>query len=207
MVHGDAKEARAALVTANSDDPNFIPAYLSLVQLDITEHKLDDAAAHLQKVLSINSGNTTARLWLAHIEETKGNHEQAMKNYRDVVAANPGNVQALNNLAYLTSEYAHQPNEAMQYAQKAKELAPNDPAYSDTLGWILYRKGLYPSAVTELERAVSKQGDPVWKYHLAMAYAKAGDVTRGRSTLRAALKQNPNLPEAKAAQEILGDAK
>jgi hypothetical protein len=40
-----------------------------------------------------------------------------------------------------------------------------------------------------------------------MAYAKAGDVTRGRSTLRAALKQNPNLPEAKAAQEILGEAK
>jgi Tfp pilus assembly protein PilF len=58
-----------------------------------------------------------------------------------------------------------------------------------------------------LERAVAKQGDAVWKYHLAMAYAKAGDLDRGRSTLKAALKQNPNLPEAKAAQEIFGEAK
>jgi tetratricopeptide (TPR) repeat protein len=207
MVHGDGKEARVALVAANSDDPKFIPAYLSLAQLDVTERKFDDAAARLQKVLSINSGNTTARLWLGNIEETKGNHEQALKNYRDVVAADPGNPQALNNLAYLTSEYANQPNEAIKYAQKAKELAPNDPTYSDTLGWILYRKGLYPSAVSELERAASKDGDPVWKYHLAMAYARAGDLNRGRSTFRAALKQNPNLPEAKVAQEILGDTK
>jgi tetratricopeptide (TPR) repeat protein len=208
IANGEVEAARVALVTANSSDPNFIPAYLSLVQIDITQQKLDAADARLKKILDLDSGNVTARLWLAHIEETKGNHQQAMKNYRDVVAANPSHGEALNNLAYLTSEYANQPNEALKYAQKAKELAPGDPAYSDTLGWILYRKGLYPSAVMELERAVSKPGgDPVWKYHLAMAYAKAGDVGRGRTTLRAALKQNPDLPEARAAQQILGEVR
>jgi Flp pilus assembly protein TadD len=62
-------------------------------------------------------------------------------------------------------------------------------------------------AVSELERAVLKGNDPVWKYHLAMAYAKAGDLNRGRATLQAALKLNPNIPEAKLAQEVLGAAK
>jgi hypothetical protein len=36
-----------------------------------------------------------------------------------------------------------------------------------------------------------------------MAYAKAGDLQRGRSTLDAALKVNPNVPEAKAAIAML----
>ena len=207
MVHGDAKEARAALVTANADDPTFIPAYLSLAQLDVTERKFDDAAARLQKVLSLNSGNTTARLWLAHIEETKGNHEQAMKNYRDVVAADPGNAQALNNLAYLTSEYANQPSEALQYAQKAQELAPQNLEYADTLGWILYRKGVYPSALKYLERSGSQRGNVVWKYHLAMAYTRTGDLKRGRELFEAAVKQNPNVPEAKIVREMLAQAR
>jgi hypothetical protein len=43
----------------------------------------------------------------------------------------------------------------------------------------------------------------VVKYHLAMAYAKAGDISRGRSTLLAALAINPNLPEAKLARQVV----
>jgi Tfp pilus assembly protein PilF len=58
-----------------------------------------------------------------------------------------------------------------------------------------------------LERTASKQGGAVWKYHLAMAYAKVGDLNRGRAALRAALKQDPNVPEAKIAQELLREGK
>ena len=45
------------------------------------------------------------------------------------------------------------------------------------------------------------------KYHLAMAYTKAGDPQRGRAVLNAALKVNSNVPEAKAAKELLGQAR
>jgi Tfp pilus assembly protein PilF len=58
-----------------------------------------------------------------------------------------------------------------------------------------------------LERAGSNntaRDNVVWKYHLAMAYSKAGDTARGRATLEAALKLNPNLPEAKIAQQMIG---
>ncbi len=39
-----------------------------------------------------------------------------------------------------------------------------------------------------------------------MAYAKAGDGNRARAVLEAALKQNPKIPEAKLAQQIIGAA-
>jgi len=130
----------------------------------------------------------------------------AIDLYRRVAEANPDSAQASNNLAYLLAEYQNKPDEALKYAEKAVQLVPEDPAYCDTLGWILYRKGVYASAVPYLERATAHQAkdNAIWKYHLAMAYAKAGNGARGQAVLEAALKANPNLPEAKIAQQVVG---
>jgi Flp pilus assembly protein TadD len=141
-------------------------------------------------------------LWLADVEALRGETDSAINLFRQVVTSDTGNAEAYNNLAYLLAD--RKPDEALKYAQTAVELTPNRPAYCDTLGWVLYRKGLYSAAVQYLERAAADKSDPVWAYHLAMAYAKAGDLTRGRTTLRTALKMNPNVPEAKAAREVIG---
>ena len=203
MANGDGPQARVAFETAKAADPKFVRADLSLIQSDVADGKLDDAQRRLESVLSSDGANTVARLWLGNIEATKGDRKAALEHFRQVVTADPSNAQGLNNFAYLLAEYGNQPEEALKYAQKAKELAPDNAEYSDTLGWVLYRKGLYRLAVAELERVASKEGNPSWKYHLAMAYAKAGDLNRGRATLQAALKRNPNMPEAKVAQEML----
>jgi tetratricopeptide (TPR) repeat protein len=205
MVNGDRQQARTAFEAARAADPSFIKANLALVQMDASENKFEDAHKRLETMLTMDSNNETARLWLGNIEETMGRHTAAIEHFRKVVQADPNNAQASNNLAYLLSEYANNPDEALKYAEKAVNVAPDKLIYCDTMGWTLYRKGLYASAITYLERAAAdKTGDVVWKYHLAMAYAKAGDVDRGRVTLASALKINSNVPEAKAAREILG---
>jgi Tfp pilus assembly protein PilF len=40
------------------------------------------------------------------------------------------------------------------------------------------------------------------QYHLAMAYFKSGDTSKGQQVLQAALRLAPALPEAKVAQEL-----
>ena len=76
--------------------------------------------------------------------------------------------------------------------------------YADTLGWILYQKGLYRNALTYLELAAApSKGRAISKYHLAMAYAKAGQIEKSKATLQAALEQDPKLPEARLAQELV----
>ena len=206
MAQGDRTQARAAFQAAKAADPRFVQADLSLAQLDAMEGKLDDARKRLEAVLATNKVDSTSRLWLGNLEEMKGNHTAAIDHFRKVVEASPGNAQALNNLAYLLSEYGKQPDEALKHAQKAVEIAPGQPAYCDTLGWILYRKGLYAPAIQYLERASSNPENVAWKYHLAMAYAKAGDRKRGRTTLEAALKLDSKVPEARIAQEVVGGA-
>ncbi len=203
MKQGDRAQARAAFQTAKAADPRFMKADLSLVQLDVLDGKLDDARKRLETALSANPGDAKLRLWLGDLEERRGNHAAAIEHFRKVVESDPGNAQALNNLAYLVVEHANRPDDALKYAEKAVELAPDDPGYCDTMGWVLYRKGVYSSAVKYLERANMKQSSAIWKYHLAMAYAKSGDINRGRTTLQAALKLNPHAPEAKLAKEVV----
>jgi tetratricopeptide (TPR) repeat protein len=204
---GDRVAARTAFTAATAADPKYYPADLALVQLDALDGNWDDATLKLNGLLAANPGNATARLWLGTIQAIKGNPAAALENFRKVVEISPDNSQALNNFAYLLLEHANKPDEALKYAEKAVEEAPTNANYADTLGWILYRKGLYSQALSNLERAVSTGRSPVAKYHLAMAYAKAGDLQRGRVTLAAAIKQNSKLPEARMAAEVLGPVK
>ncbi len=209
MSQGSPAEARKAFAAAKAANPRYVQADLALTQLDVAQGNLNDAKKRLEAVLSVNAGNPTAQLWLGIIEEHMGDRSAAMEAYRKVAEANPSSAQALNNLAYLLSEVANKPDEALKYAQEAVQLVPDQPAYCDTLGWILYRKGVYNAAVPYLERAGSNntaRDNVVWKYHLAMAYSKAGETARGRATLQAALKLNPNLPEAKIAQQMIGSS-
>jgi tetratricopeptide (TPR) repeat protein len=201
LTSGEKEQARAAFAAAKQADPQLISADMPLVQLDLMDGKLDDARIKLQSVVNAKGNDPVARLWLGQVEYMKGNHQAAIDHFRKVVEADPENTQALNNLAYLLSEFANRPDEALKLAQRAVELSPKEAAYSDTLGWILYRKGVYNSALQYLERA--DKDDVVTKYHLAMAYAKVGHTSRGHAILQEALKQDPNRPEAKMAREVL----
>jgi Tfp pilus assembly protein PilF len=203
MASGDTRQARSAFTVARQSDPQLVTADLSLVQLDVADGKLDDARQRLQNILASDSGNVVARRWLGNIEAMRGDHNDAIKHFQTVVAADPRDAQASNNLAYLLAEYRNDNDSALKLAQKAVELNPTAPEFCDTLGWILYRKGVYGSALKYLEQAGANPRNAVWKYHLAMAYAKAGDAQRGRTVLDAALKIDPKLPEAKAAIELL----
>jgi tetratricopeptide (TPR) repeat protein len=137
--------------------------------------------------------------WLANMEK---DYPQAQLYYRKVVDADPANIVALNNLAYLLGSQPGHFDEALKYAQQVKELAPDNKGVDDTIGWIMFRKGLYRSAVKYLESAAQGPPDPVIRYHLGMAYVKAGD-RRGEPILRAALKTAPGLPEAQMAAQLL----
>jgi len=201
---GDRAGARAAFAAAEKANPAFVPAVLAQVRLDVLEGKWDVALKRLQAIPNLDDpANTTPHLWLAVIEEVRGDNAKAVEDYRKVLQADPNQAQAANNLAYRLAQDSQRIDEALKYAQKAVELDPTRPSYADTLGWILYHKGLYSAAIPYLEKASTADRSAVGKYHLAMAYAKTGDK-RDRAVLEAALKQNPKLPEAKSASEMVG---
>jgi tetratricopeptide (TPR) repeat protein len=144
---------------------------------------------------------------LGDIEAKAGNHAAAIEQYRRVLGSAPENVRALNGIAYQLAEYQRLPGEALRFAEKAAEIAPDDDAVKDTIGWVLYRKGVYDTAIHHLRSAAANDKLVVAKYHLAMAYLKAGQSDLGEQTLKAALKLDPTLTEAAEAKQILAEAK
>ncbi len=204
---GRKEEARTAFAAARAADPRFALPALRLAQLDGAEGKLDAARQTLSALLAGDERNLQARALLASLEHTAGNWDAAAGHYRKVLEIQPRNVLALNNLAFLLVERLNQPDEALQLAQKAKELAPDSPAVDDTLGWAYYHKGLYGTAIPHLERAArGKETTALRKYHLAMAYWKAGEHAKARAALGQARKLDPQLPELKIAESLIAQA-
>ena len=182
---GDRVGARQAFEAAKAAKPGLLFADLALAEIDTNEGKGDEARKRLSAVVSSHPRNIPGRLLFAQLEVKEGKTAAAIEQYRKVLALDDKNIFALNGLAYLLAE-SGQPDEAIKYAQKAKEVAPDNAAVDDTLGWTYFRKGMYSLAVTHLESANAKEGTALRKYHLAMAYLKAGDPKRGRQTFEAA---------------------
>jgi tetratricopeptide (TPR) repeat protein len=201
---GDKAGAQKAFSTAVSLNPQNLPAEMELARINLTDANWTDARQQLSTILTNKGDNPQARLWLGMLEESVGNHDAALIQFRKAVDSQPNDAIALNNLAYLLAEHAGKPDEALKYAEKAQEISPDNPDVQDTLGWVLYHKGLYDNAVTQLQAAASKGGSARQHYHLAMACLKAGQAQRARTVLQTALKKDPNLPEARIAKAMFG---
>ncbi|MBV8844440.1 MAG: tetratricopeptide repeat protein [Bryobacterales bacterium] len=188
---GDLKGARSALAAAAAIEPNLADLQPAQVQLEIVDGKTAAAKQMLMDAIAQNPKNTTARLMFAELENKAGNPGGANAQYRAIIGADPNNVTALNNLAWLFAK--DNPEEALKYAQQAAKLAPEDPSVQDTIGWLYYHKGVYDSAVRYLKAAVAIEGTPRRKYHLGLALTKGGDQDAGRKMVRAALDSDPSL--------------
>ena len=202
LKNGDAGAARAAFAAAKAADPTLTAADLNLAQLDLREGKLDEARKALAAVMTRKPNDISARLLLGNVEQAARNYQAAMEQYRKVVELDDRNVEALNNLAYTLAEFGKQPDEALKFAQKAGELAPDNPGVADTLGWVLYRKALFASAIPYLETAASREPTGVHECHLGLAYLRSGDQRRGEQMLAAGLRRDPNLLRSELSQEV-----
>jgi predicted Zn-dependent protease len=201
---GDKPQARQVLTTAKALKPESKAADLSLAQIDLLQANWNDARRQLTSILSSKGDNAQAEQWLGMLEASSGNQAAAISSFRKVLETQPDNALALNNLAYLLAESGNQTEEPLKYAQRAVELDPKNPVFVDTLGWVLFHRGVYGGAVTHLERAASLKSTAIGQYHLAMAYYKAGQEARGRTALQAGLRMDRTLPEARAAEQLLG---
>jgi tetratricopeptide (TPR) repeat protein len=201
---GDNAAAREFLAKAQKLSPGNDLVDLEIARLDIRERRIDQARQTLNRLIASGKQVEQAALLLGSLAETAGNYPEAVKQYRVAAGAGGKNWVTFNNLAYCLN-VAGQHDEALKYAQQAKELAPTNPDVMDTLGWAYFNKGLYDSALAQLSPLA---GDPhaINRYHLAMACFKMGEVDRGKRVLQSALKIDSSIPEARIAQQMAQDA-
>ena len=71
-------------------------------------------------------------------------------------------------------------DEAKTMAQHAVELEPDNEIYLDTYAWVLYQKGEYAAAETQMSKAVKllKQPDKTYYEHYADILEKVGKTEK-----------------------------
>ena len=111
---------------------------------------------------------------------------------RSIMARHPDYHHAYNALGYSLADRGEQLPEARRLIEKALEYAPNDPFITDSLGWLTYREGNLPEALSLLEHAYRLRDDVEIATHLAEVLWVSGNPERARSLWRAALQRDPD---------------
>ncbi|MBL8385936.1 MAG: PEP-CTERM system TPR-repeat protein PrsT [Burkholderiales bacterium] len=159
---------------------------LNLARAHLAAGEPAKAATFLEGVAKARPGDSQIATALAEMRFRAGQTAQARDAYLQVLAARPEDAQAHNNFANLLLKIGDPA--ALQHAERAVKLAPNNPAYVDTLGWILVKSGQVDAGLRFLREArLRRPDDPEFRYHLAYALAKTGRIGEAKGELTAAL--------------------
>lgn len=183
------------------DNPN---TYLLLSGIYTSRNEIPKALAELGEAVSHNPKDATALMIIGVLHEQQKDYEAARTAYEKVLAVSPRASAAMNNLAYVEAEKFGRMDRAQELAQKAVELNPEEAHIKDTLGWILFRKKLYPRALLLLETAAERMAtSQEVQSHLGLTHYMMGNEQPARLALQRALQPVGDFPGRADAQKAL----
>jgi tetratricopeptide (TPR) repeat protein len=203
-VHGAAREhaeAAAALEALAAKQPSAAIA-AALFQAR-SRAGLPNAHASLERWLVDHPKDHSVRQLYADALRVAGNSAGAAAELEKVIADQPDNVAALNNLAWVY--YLARDSRAVATSRRAYQRAPKVPEVADTHGWLLVEAGSLKEGIEVLEAANASAGavQGEIRFHLAAALARAGERERAVGLLKDILTNAGPFPSQSQAAELL----
>ena len=201
---GDLATAENLLRRSMQADSGYLAAYSALGQLYLSQNKLEQARAEFQAVVDRSPASVPALTMLGVILQAQGNKPAAQAQFERVMQVDPEAAVAANNLAWLYAETGGNLDIALQLAKTAQKHLPGAAEVNDTLGYIYYKRGLAPLAIPALKMSAEKDpGNAMYRYHLGLAYASAGNDAQAKQSLSSALALKPDFDGASDARRVL----
>lgn len=135
----------------------------------------DEAIELLNDWVEDNPADAMVRNELAASYLQLGREQEARQHYQEVVESAPDNVIVLNNLAWLLRE--DEPQRALEYIERASELAPRSPQVMDTYAMVQLELGATEEALALNQNALDQMpGNAETLYHRAMILRADGQT-------------------------------
>jgi len=97
-----------------------------------------------------------------------------------LIRQQPDDHHALNALGYALADRNLRLDEAQQLIAQALEMVPGDPFVTDSMGWLLYRKGQLREALVLLQEAWDSRADVEIAAHLGEVLWQLGERVQAR---------------------------
>ena len=198
---GDFEKAESALAQVWRRTPNSELTIL-LVRALWAQGKREEALGVMSDWLAHDPRDVAVLMQMADAYLRQQRVDEAIQTYRRVLAIEPENVPALNNTAWLIRE--EDPSSAMEYAERAYRLAPQDPYVLDTLGMLKLEKGEVDRAFALVSEALElAPSDMQIQLHLGAILVRQQRFDAARTVLEAVLTQMPDSEQGREASALL----
>ncbi|NUN95147.1 MAG: tetratricopeptide repeat protein [Candidatus Omnitrophica bacterium] len=208
-LHAEALKTYSRAVDLDPNDPVFLE---KRAQMEVKLKRLDDAVRDFSTALAADPENVALHFQLASLYESQGLIEDAVAGYRKVVelgGKTPLAVGALNNVAWLLAREEATRAEALEFAKRAYEAAPENPRTRlkdgnilDTIGWVHFLSGKTEEARGYIEQALQAlPNHPTINYHLGRVYEELGQTKAAIIQYGKAVDFDPNFEEADEARD------
>jgi tetratricopeptide (TPR) repeat protein len=194
--------------------PDSIAANIAMFSVAKLNGEYNSALSYIDKCLKVTPLDSPkrndyaiekARVLQAAYTKTSDNEylNRSIAEYKSLLSKMPTNTSVLNNLAYMLAENEQNLEEALTYAEKVYEIAPNRADFLDTYAYVLYKNEKYEEAAQHVQasRQLFEQNNiPVpWDVfeHLGMIKEKLEERAEAADAYRQALKiGGDNLPDS-----------
>lgn len=138
--------------------------------------------------------------------ERKGDEARCIEYLEKSLELEPDYDEALNHLGYLWAEKGENLERARAMIEGALKAEPENPAYLDSMGWVLFKLGKHADAVVWLEKAnkLIPEPDATLLDHLGDAYAATGRWADARKSWAASIKIEASEKVSKKLSEAAG---
>ena len=139
----------------------------------------------------------------AMLAESQGDHAAMEADFRQILQTEPDNAMVLNALGYTLADRNEKLDEALAMIERAAALEPEDPAITDSLGWVHYRLGNLELAERYLRQAYTQYPDAEVAAHLGEVLWVRGKRDEARRVWDEALQQTPDSPIIRSTRQRL----
>jgi tetratricopeptide (TPR) repeat protein len=206
---GQADAARSAFekaVHAAADFPEKTEAERRLAQLQQGSRSQTPelSAAELEKLLKQQPKDLITVNRLAEAYESQGDAPKAAAAYEQALKLNPKLLTAALKLAELYAGPLHNNDKALEFAKKARDLAPNDAQSAGVLGRIAFQAGNFAWAYSLLQESARQlKTDPGVLHDFALTNYALGKVPEARLIMQHCLDAGPDAGAAEEAKRFL----
>ncbi|MCA9080692.1 MAG: tetratricopeptide repeat protein [Planctomycetaceae bacterium] len=207
---GKEDEAVQVIQEAQKLQPDFARLFYQEAWIVAHARRWEEALTLFQKVIKQFPGEKEliqdCQFRISNIYVEMGDKEKGEQVLLDVLKDDPEHPQANNDLGYLWADQNKNLDRAKEMIEKALAAEPENPAYLDSMGWVLYRLGEYAKAIEYLKQATThKYGEDSTIFdHLADCQVEAKLVDEARANYEQALKleQEKESPDEELVEKI-----